>query len=405
MAKYGVWGAKEKMEEKNTRRRSDQRYTEENSGSRNTQTRRRSGSNSAHQNDPEKARRQRTLRAKQRRMQQLRRNIAIGAAAAVAFFLIVGIVVKLTHAGEDKVMEIADANVTTTSVDQTERSMNNTDAQPMESEGIPQEAVQPQEPVATPDPTPEPTPEPTSDPAQAALVNPAQGEVPDRSNFAVDPNIPCGSDHNNGQKIVYLTLDDGPSYLTEQVLDILDQYGVKCTFFVTAQDPEYFYVIKEAYDRGHTIGLHSYTHDYPTIYTSVEGYFQDLDAIAQVVQEQIGYVPCFIRFPGGEANMVSADYCPGIMSQLVNEVNARGYQYYNWHVSSGDGGNIDDVDTLVANATACDYPNIFLLSHDSGGHEATVAALPRIIEYYLSQGYEFRALDRESFACHAEVRN
>ncbi|MBQ9068045.1 MAG: polysaccharide deacetylase family protein, partial [Eggerthellaceae bacterium] len=102
----------------------------------------------------------------------------------------------------------------------------------------------------------------------------------------------------NGRKTVYLTFDDGPSPLTPQVLEILDRYGAKATFFVTAAYPDYFYLIKEAYDKGHTIALHTASHDYAYVYSSIGCYYDDLATIGGVVEEQIGYVPAFIRFPG-----------------------------------------------------------------------------------------------------------
>ena len=248
------------------------------------------------------------------------------------------------------------------------------------------------------------TPVPTQAPAKN-LYNPYTGEV-DRSNFAVDPALACGTNHiNDGEKIVYLTLDDGPSYLTPQYLDVLDKYGVKATFFVTAQSPEYFYMIKEAYDRGHTIGLHSYSHDYATVYSSPDAFFADLDAIGQIVKDQIGYVPCFIRFPGGSANYISHDYTPGIMTYLTQEVQKRGYQYFDWNCSSGDGAEVDDPNQLVAAATSSEWETTVLLSHDAGGKETTLEALPKIIEYYLENGYEFRPITREAYTSHQEVFN
>ena len=96
-------------------------------------------------------------------------------------------------------------------------------------------------------------------------------------------------------------------------------------------------MIKKAYDKGHTIGMHTYSHDYAKVYASVDAYFQDLDQIGQLVKEEIGYVPCFIRFPGGSSNTISASYTKGIMTTLTQEVQARGYQYYDWNGSSGDG--------------------------------------------------------------------
>ena len=93
---------------------------------------------------------------------------------------------------------------------------------------------------------------------------------------------------------------------------------------------------KEAYDAGHTIGLHTYTHNYDEVYESDEAYFADLEKVGEVAKEQIGFVPCFIRFPGGSSNMVSAKYNKGIMSRLVNTVQEKGYQYYDWNLDSGD---------------------------------------------------------------------
>ena len=228
--------------------------------------------------------------------------------------------------------------------------------------------------------------------------------VPDRSNFAVQPGVSVGTTEQSDEKIVYLTLDDGPSDNTQAVLDILDKYNAKATFFVTGEMPEYKDMIKAAYDKGHTIGMHTYSHDYAKVYASVDAYFQDLDQIGQMVQEEIGYVPCFIRFPGGSSNTVSKKYTAGIMSTLVQEVQNRGYQYYDWNGSSGDGA-VRTTEQLVDQATSFHDNNIILLSHDSETKDTTVEALPKIIEYYQSQGYVFKALDLNSYVAHHGVNN
>lgn len=225
------------------------------------------------------------------------------------------------------------------------------------------------------------------------------------ADFAVDPNRTDWNYEDDGSKVVYLTIDDGPSEKTQQVLDILDRYDVKATFFVVGQNPEYYYLIKEAYDRGHTIGLHTYTHDYATVYSSVDAYFADLDQIGQVVKEQIGYVPCFIRFPGGSSNEISADYCTGIMSTLVDAVQERGYQYYDWNASTGDGEEHTTDEIVEFGTTDYGLNNIVLLCHDSATKQTTVDALPSIIEYYQAQGYTFKALDRSSCVIQHGVNN
>ena len=95
-----------------------------------------------------------------------------------------------------------------------------------------------------------------------------------------------GTTEQSDEKVVYLTLDDGPSKNTQAVLDILDKYNAKATFFVTGAMPEYKDMIKKAYDKGHTIGMHTYSHDYAKVYASVDAYFQDLDQIGQLVKKR-----------------------------------------------------------------------------------------------------------------------
>lgn len=85
-----------------------------------------------------------------------------------------------------------------------------------------------------------------------------------------------GREDSNGENIVYLTFDDGPSYNTPKVLEILNHYKVKATFFVTGTNPEYNHYIQQAYNEGHTIGLHTYSHDYASVYRSTKDYFDDL---------------------------------------------------------------------------------------------------------------------------------
>lgn len=101
--------------------------------------------------------------------------------------------------------------------------------------------------------------------------------------------------HADEVKEVYLTFDDGPSHNTPQVLDILDKYNVKATFFVTGENARYQSYIRTAYLKGHAIGAHSYTHKY-SIYQSEETYFEDLGNIEKIIKEQTGRTSKSIRF-------------------------------------------------------------------------------------------------------------
>ena len=222
---------------------------------------------------------------------------------------------------------------------------------------------------------------------------------------SVQPGVPAGTTEvNDNEKVIYLTFDDGPSANTEEILKILDKYNVKATFFITGEDESHRYLIKKAYDAGHTIGLHTYSHKYSEVYASVDAYFEDLNKIGKIAEEQLGFVPCFIRFPGGASNKVSAQYCKGIMSRLVELVQEKGYQYYDWNLDSGDGAG-KGKDELIRNSRTDKLNHIMLLCHDAGAKHETVEALPSIIEYYQQKGYEFRAIDRESYVVHHKVNN
>lgn len=208
-------------------------------------------------------------------------------------------------------------------------------------------------------------------------------------------------------KVMYLTFDDGPSENTATVLDTLDRYNAKATFFVTGNGQEYNDYIVQAYNAGHTIGLHTYTHDYAQVYASMDAYYKDLKAISDMVEELTGEKSYVIRFPGGSSNSISANYSSGIMSKLVDDVQAKGYQYFDWNVSSGDASeNTAPRDFIVANSCAgTDYNQIVLLMHDSSPKTTTAEALPQIIEFYREQGYIFLPLTVDSYAAHHGTTN
>ncbi len=217
---------------------------------------------------------------------------------------------------------------------------------------------------------------------------------------------PVNVTDDSPERTIFLTFDDGPSFNTEKILDILDRYKIKATFFVTGNNHSYNHLIKRAHDSGHTIGLHTYSHDY-SIYRSVDTYFDDLNKISDMVYGITGERSKVIRFPGGSSNTVSRNYKVGIMSALVKEVRDRGYQYFDWNISSADAnGNTMPTSTIIRESTAGGgYKNVNLLMHDTSAKTTTVEALPSIIEYYLDLGYSFKALNVNSYAHHHGTNN
>ncbi len=209
-----------------------------------------------------------------------------------------------------------------------------------------------------------------------------------------------------GKKVVYLTFDDGPSANTGEILKMLDKYNAKATFFVTGTHPEYNKFIKQADKAGHTIGLHTFSHDYADLYSSKEAYFDDLKKVSDMVEDVTGKKSMVIRFPGGSSNMISAQYTPEIMTELTKEVRDKGYQYFDWNVDSTDeSGNNVPVSQIVANATASDEQYINILMHDTDAKDTTVEALEQIIKHYKDEGYVFLGLDTSSYPAHHQVVN
>lgn len=205
--------------------------------------------------------------------------------------------------------------------------------------------------------------------------------------------------------VIYLTFDDGPkSGTTDVILDILKEEGVKATFFVTNGGPDN--LIQREYNEGHTIGLHTASHDYAYVYSSMDNYFNDLNTVSSRVKNLTGYDSKIIRFPGGSSNTISRRYASGIMSSLTNEVINRGYKYYDWNISSGDaaGGNhaASEIYNNVVSRLSHDRANMVLM-HDIKTY--TRDALRDIIRYGKANGYSFSAINYDTEMVRQKVNN
>lgn len=196
------------------------------------------------------------------------------------------------------------------------------------------------------------------------------------------------------QVVAYLTFDDGPSENTAKILDVLNLYGVKATFFVIGNDSE---EAKELYKRiveeGHTLGMHSYSHQYSDIYSSVESFEKDEKRLQDLLYESTGVIPTLYRFPGGSNNLVSNID----MSEFIKYLKRQNITYFDWNVTSGDatGQNIS-VERIVNNVLNQieKYDTPVILMHDATGKDSTVEALSQIIEGLQGLGIELKPLDQ-----------
>jgi len=202
-------------------------------------------------------------------------------------------------------------------------------------------------------------------------------------------------------KVIYLTFDDGPSYYTPKLLSILDEYNVKVTFFVTNQFSGYKSYIKEAHDKGHSIALHTSSHNFSKIYKSVDAYFADINAIDNTVYNQTNIHSKLVRFAGGSSNTVSCG-SKGVIPAIVKEMNARGYKYFDWNVDSYD-TSTNNSKTIANNIIKGVKNNKYsiVLQHDT--KSGSVEAVRQVIEFGLANGYTFLPLTLDSPTVHHSI--
>lgn len=211
---------------------------------------------------------------------------------------------------------------------------------------------------------------------------------------------------NNNNGVIYLTFDDGPSSNTSKILDILKSENIKATFFVVNYGSAYDLLVQRIVNEGHTIALHSYTHDYKIIYASEESYFNDLITLKNKVKNTTGIDSTIIRFPGGSSNTISS-FNKGIMSRLVNAVKEQGYHYFDWNVDSRDAGvakNSAEVYNNVMKGLIPNRSNVVLM-HDLGYNVKTVEALKSIIEDAKNKGYSFARITNDTPMITHKVNN
>lgn len=203
-------------------------------------------------------------------------------------------------------------------------------------------------------------------------------------------------------KVVYLTFDDGPSEFTPRLLDLLDQYGVKATFFV--MNTGYVDTIRRIAEDGHALAVHTATHNYKSIYASEEAYFKDLKKMASIIEEIAGVKTTLIRFPGGSSNTVSR-FNKGIMTRLTKSVRDLGYQYFDWNVDSNDAGGAKSAEEVAENVIngIKKYKTSIVLQHDTKSF--SIDAVERIIQWGLENGYKFLPLDETSPGMHHGLNN
>lgn len=193
-------------------------------------------------------------------------------------------------------------------------------------------------------------------------------------------------------KFAYLTFDDGPSAtVTPAILDILDEYNIKATFFVVGTMVEkYPEIVKEVYDRGHSIGNHSYSHNYKNIYRSSKNFMADIDRADILLKNVLGedFETKLLRFPGGSFGKNKAP--------MVKTAEKSGYIVYDWNALNGDAEGLNLSNSYLIRRlkeTTRNKKNAIILMHDLDSKVGTLETLRNNIDYLISQDFHFRVLE------------
>lgn len=198
---------------------------------------------------------------------------------------------------------------------------------------------------------------------------------------------------------IYLTFDDGPSSnVTPRVLDILKKNNVKATFFINGYSADKLPLIKRIIDEGHTLAIHGMSHDYASIYSSVDKCVNNFNSLRDKVKNDTGYTCTIMRFPGGSSNEVSKKYSKGVVTKSAAQLTAQGWRYFDWNVSSGDANGkmgsgyiLNCVKTGLKKGRA----NVVLM-HDNSAKSTTADALQEMINFGNNNGYVFCRIDENT---------
>lgn len=195
------------------------------------------------------------------------------------------------------------------------------------------------------------------------------------------------------EKVAYLTFDDGPSAnITPQILDILKRENIPATFFlVGARVKLYPHLVKRAYDEGHYLANHGYSHKYSQIYQSADTIFGEYVDCENAVREALGipeYRMFLFRYPGGS----SGGRYNKIKNESKEKLNSYSVTHTNWNCMTGDAEGKETVEEQLATLkeTMEGDDTIIVLMHDSSDKQVTADALPEIIKYLREQGYIFK---------------
>lgn len=209
-----------------------------------------------------------------------------------------------------------------------------------------------------------------------------------------DMYVTAPASYNYEEGTIYFTFDDGPSKYTYSMLEYMRKNNAKGTWFVVPSRTDTCYAALQAIaNDGHAIGVHSATHEYETIYASVEAFLKDFHEAWDIVRDATGQTPEIFRFPGGSKN----DFNEETRDAIIKEMTRRGFRFYDWNVESGDvnGATWDQMyNSIPLDCHALKRPVI--LMHDSEGTPNAVYVLDDVLKVLAGEGYKFDSIHSDT---------
>ena len=185
------------------------------------------------------------------------------------------------------------------------------------------------------------------------------------------------------EKKAYITIDDGPSKYTNEILDVLNKYNAKATFFMIDYNMRiYKEEVNSIIDNGNTPGFHSVTHDIHELYKTSKSAKEEFDINKETLMEVAGIESNIVRLPYG-----SKPYTPDSSYESLVEA---GYKMWDWNIDTED-WKVDGNQILEKVKTySKDKNNIVILMHE---RKETANRLDKILNYLSQEGYEFVPID------------
>ena len=200
-------------------------------------------------------------------------------------------------------------------------------------------------------------------------------------------------------RICYWTLDDGPTYVTENFLNALDELGdnVHITFFTAnmANDsPDEEEMLRREMTSGHSVQNHTYAHVTDaggSVYRSLDSFREQIQLQDEWIYEVTGFHPGIFRYPGGSA------WGRDLLPESTDVIEELGYQWVDWNCNLYDAGAelpTSGLETTRALTQIPEEPIAMILGHDWNTN--TLVAMKTAIPMLQEQGYVFLPLFQES---------